>query len=88
MKHICTDIHIIHLYVVNTYIVVIYTGDTYYVLTKSLTCGTYWLWNPSTGEFYDQHDTNCTLISIGCVFNARNVSCNDDTLMLHANLHD
>ena len=70
------------------YIVVIYTGDTYYVLTKSLTCGTYWLWNPSTGEFYDQHDTNCTLISIGCVFNARNVSCNDDTLMLHANLHD
>ena len=55
----------------------IYAGDTYYVLTKSLTSGTYWLWNPSTGEYYDQHDTNCTLISIGCIFNARNVSCND-----------
>lgn len=53
---------------------VIYTGDTYYVLTKSLNSSTYWLWNPSTGECYDQHDTNCTLISIGCIFNARNVS--------------
>ena len=62
-------------------IMVICTGDSYYVLTKSLNSSTYWLWNPSTGEYYDQHDTNCTLISIGCIFNARNVSCKDVALV-------
>ena len=56
-----------------TYTHCIHAGDTYYVLTKSPSGSTYWLWNPSTAEFYDQHDTNCPLISIGCIFNAVNV---------------
>ncbi|XP_065917029.1 coiled-coil and C2 domain-containing protein 2A-like isoform X2 [Dysidea avara] len=51
-------------------------GDTYYVLTHSHDGSTYWLWNATTGEHYDQLDTNCPLISVGSIFNARNVWAN------------
>ena len=52
------------------------TGETAYVMTENPEAGGsgLWLWNPSTGLHYSQHQPHIPLISVGCVFNDRNVS--------------
>lgn len=50
-------------------------GETAYVLTDNPEPGTsgFWLWNPSTGIHYNQYQPHIPLISVGCIFNDRNV---------------
>ena len=58
-------------------------GVTAYVLTENPHSGVgYWLWNPSTGKHYPQHEAYCPLTSVGCVINHQNVIC-----MLPAGIH-
>lgn len=50
-------------------------GETAYVLTEDphpAAVG-YWLWNPSSGVHYSQHEPHTPLVSVGCVFNDTNV---------------
>eukprot|EP01137_Pigoraptor_chileana_P026493 Opistho-2@7848 len=49
-------------------------GQTSYVLTKER--GKYRLWNACTGVSYRQHDTNCPLLEVGCIFNDKNIWAN------------
>ena len=50
-------------------------GLTAYVLTENPHSGVgYWLWNPSTGKHYTQHEAYCPLTSVGCVIGEHNVS--------------
>lgn len=53
-----------------------YTGETAYVITENPEPGGsgFWLWNPSTGLHYSQYQPHIPLISVGCVFNDKNVS--------------
>uniref|UniRef100_W5JZZ7 Coiled-coil and C2 domain containing 2A n=1 Tax=Astyanax mexicanus TaxID=7994 RepID=W5JZZ7_ASTMX len=46
-------------------------GPTAYVLTQEQ--NRYLIWNPSTGQYYGQHDTFCPLQTVGCLVNADNV---------------
>ncbi|XP_031697797.1 coiled-coil and C2 domain-containing protein 2A-like, partial [Anarrhichthys ocellatus] len=46
-------------------------GPTAYVLT--LEQNRYLIWNPSSGQYYGQHDTFCPLQIVGCLVNADNV---------------
>ena len=50
-------------------------GETAYVLTKDPQplSPDYWLWNPSCGTHYSQHEPHTPLISIGCVISDTNV---------------
>ncbi|KAI8501504.1 Coiled-coil and C2 domain-containing protein 2A [Branchiostoma belcheri] len=50
-------------------------GPTAYVLTHE-SSGDYLLWNPSSGEFFNQHDPFCPMQSVGCLINQDNIWAN------------
>lgn len=47
-------------------------GPTAYVLTHEQSG--YFIWNPSSGQFYEKGDTFCPLQTVGCLVNSDNVS--------------
>lgn len=47
-------------------------GPTSYVL--SIEGNEFWVWNPTTGEKYQQTNNFCPLKSVGCLVNQENVS--------------
>ncbi|XP_071343109.1 coiled-coil and C2 domain-containing protein 2A isoform X2 [Trachinotus anak] len=49
-------------------------GPTAYVLTFEQS--RYLIWNPSSGQYYGQYDTFCSLQTVGCLVNADNVWLN------------
>ncbi|XP_078612714.1 coiled-coil and C2 domain-containing protein 2A-like isoform X1 [Branchiostoma floridae x Branchiostoma japonicum] len=50
-------------------------GPTAYVLTLESNSD-YLLWNPSSGEFFQQHDPYCPMQSVGCLINQDNIWAN------------
>ncbi|KAM4739626.1 coiled-coil and C2 domain-containing protein 2A isoform 2-T2 [Anableps anableps] len=46
-------------------------GPTAYVLTREQSG--YFIWNPSSGQFYNKDDTFCPLQTVGCLVNSDNV---------------
>uniref|UniRef100_A0A3B3VBJ1 Coiled-coil and C2 domain containing 2A n=1 Tax=Poecilia latipinna TaxID=48699 RepID=A0A3B3VBJ1_9TELE len=60
-------------------------GPTAYVLTHEQSG--YFIWNPSSGQFYEKGDTFCPLQTVGCLVNSDNVWFNiqENPSPLHTN---
>jgi coiled-coil and C2 domain-containing protein 2A len=48
-------------------------GSTAYVLSGHPTGVGFLLWDPCTGEHYQQYDPHCPLTTVGCIFDSQNV---------------